>query len=226
MQVGVAEFLEKVTKLRTDQEKIEALKANDTIVLRSILQGAFDPNVKWLIPSGKPPYTPNNLVDQEHILINEIRKLQYFVEGFYPGLPQGKREMMFVEFLERIAPKDAEMLCAIKEKTFPFKGITIHHILEAFPDMMPDYVPPTTSEVTQEKNTFQEKTKVVCPHCGAEGTTIRMMSRYHFDNCKKKPVEKPVAASVPTTDIVEPVAGPDGVYQAPDLSSLQEFKKE
>jgi len=226
MQVGVTEFLEKVTKLRTDQEKIEALKANDTFILRAVLQGAFDPNVKWLIPAGKPPYTPNTLVDQEHILINESRRLQYFVDGFYPGLAQGKREMMFIEFLERLAPKDAELLCAIKEKKLPFKGITVEHVMAAFPDMMPGYVPPVNTEVKEEKENFQEKAKVVCPHCGAEGTTERMMARYHFDNCKKKPVDiatpvAAVAAAVAVGAVVaEPTPDENGVYVAPDLSSL------
>ena len=127
MQIGIAEFLEKVGKLRHTKEKVDALKANDSFALRVILQGAFDPTVKFLLPEGIPPYKPNNLVDQEHILINEARKLQYFVDGFHELTPS-KREMMFIEFLERVAPKDAELLCAIKEKKLHCKGITIQHV--------------------------------------------------------------------------------------------------
>jgi hypothetical protein len=133
MQTGIAEFLEKVGKLRHTQAKIDAIKANDSFVLRSILQGAFDPNVEWLLPPGKPPYTPNTLVDQEHVLINEARKLQYFVKGFHENLPQSKREQMFIELLERVAPKDAELLCSIKEKKLPFNGITVQHVQEGLP---------------------------------------------------------------------------------------------
>jgi hypothetical protein len=136
-QVAVSEFLEKVGKLRKTQEKIDALKANDSYVLRVILQGAFDPKVKWLLPEGTPPYKPNELVDQEHILINEVRKILYFIEGFHE-LPQTKREMMFIELLEAVAPKDAELLCAIKEKKLPFNGITSFHVKEAFPGLIPN----------------------------------------------------------------------------------------
>lgn len=136
-QVAVSEFLEKVGKLRKTQEKIDALKANDSYVLRVILQGAFDPKVKWLLPEGTPPYKPNELVDQEHILINEVRKILYFIEGFHE-LPQTKREMMFIELLEAVAPKDAELLCAIKEKKLPFNGITLFHVKEAFPGLIPN----------------------------------------------------------------------------------------
>ncbi len=135
MQVSVAEFLEKVGKLRKTQEKVNALKSNDSYILRVVLQGAFDPTVKWLLPEGEPPYKPNDLQDQEHVLINEARKLLYFVEGFY-DLPTTKRELMFIELLERVDPKDAKLLCAIKEKKLPFSGITINHIKDAFPGMI------------------------------------------------------------------------------------------
>ena len=43
MQIGVAEFLEKVSKLKKTQEKVDAIRANDSFVLRTILQGVFDP---------------------------------------------------------------------------------------------------------------------------------------------------------------------------------------
>jgi len=137
MRVGVAEFLEKVSKLKKKEEKVAALKANDSFVLRTILQGAFDPRIKWLLPEGEPPYKPNDLVDQENVLIKDARKLAYFVEGPYPGLKQVKREAMFIEMLETVAPADAKMLCAIKEKKLPWKGITVDIVNEAFPGFIP-----------------------------------------------------------------------------------------
>jgi len=135
MVVGMAEFLEKVGKLKRTQEKIDMLRANDTFALRVILQAAYDPSVKFLLPEGSPPYKPNVLVDQEHVFHKEARMIQYFVEGFHPNLAKNKREMMFVEFLERLAPKDAEMLISAKEKK-PFKGITLQHITEALPGLI------------------------------------------------------------------------------------------
>jgi hypothetical protein len=44
---------------------------------------------------------------------------------------------MFIEFLESLAPADAEMICAIKEKKLPWKGITVDIINEAFPNFIP-----------------------------------------------------------------------------------------
>lgn len=135
MAASVAEFLEKVGKLKKTQEKIDALRANDSFVLRVILQAAFDPKVKFLLPEGEPPYKPNELVDQEHVLIRDARMMQYFVEGIYPDLSQTKREMMFIEFLERLDPKDAKLILQVKDKKPP-KGITLQHVIEALPGLI------------------------------------------------------------------------------------------
>ena len=137
VRVGIAEFFEQVSKLKKNNEKIDALKYNDSFVIRTILQAAFDPRIKFLLPEGEPPYRVNDLVDQENVLIKEARKLAYFVEGPYPNLAKTKREMMFIEVLETVTPADAKMLCSVKDKKFPFKGITEAIVREAFPDLLP-----------------------------------------------------------------------------------------
>ena len=108
--IGIAEFFEEISKLKKPSEKVFALKNNDSIQMRIILQGIYDPNVKADLPEGAPPYTPNALLDQEHILIKEVEKLRYYFSSFFPNLKQSKRESMFVELLERVTPKDAHML--------------------------------------------------------------------------------------------------------------------
>jgi hypothetical protein len=135
MQIGIAEFLEKVGKLKKTQEKIDAIKYNDSLPLRIILQACYDPKVVWELPPGVPPYKPNELVDQEHVLLKDCEKLRYFIKGFHDNLAQLKRETMFVEFLERVAPADAEMLASIKDKK-PIKGITLQHVTEALPGLI------------------------------------------------------------------------------------------
>lgn len=136
MVIGMSEFLQKVAKLKRTQEKVDALRHNDSIQLRIILQGAFDPSVVWLLPPGEPPYKPNELVDQQHVLLKECEKLRYFIKGFYDNLNQTKRETMFVELLERVDPEDAKLLCAIKDKKLPFNGITLQHVKEGLPGLI------------------------------------------------------------------------------------------
>jgi hypothetical protein len=136
--IGIAEFLKKVSYQKHTKTKVDALKHNDSKPLRIILQAAFDPDVKFALPAGAPPYTPNRLVDQENVLIREADKIKYFIEGFYPNMKPAKREQIFIEFLERLAPRDAELLVAIKDKKLPFKGITIQHVITALPGLIPN----------------------------------------------------------------------------------------
>ena len=89
------------------------------------------------MPEGEPPYKPNDLVDQENVLIRDARKLVHFVEGGNPGLKQIKREALFIEMLETVTPADAKLLVALKDKKLPFKGITADIVKEAFPEIFP-----------------------------------------------------------------------------------------
>ena len=70
-RIGVAEFLENVSKFKKKEEKVSVLRQNDNFVIKTVLQGAFDPRIKWLLPEGDPPYKPTELVDQENVLINK-----------------------------------------------------------------------------------------------------------------------------------------------------------
>ena len=135
-RVGIAEFFENLSKIKKKEDRVNVLRQNDHFAIKTILQGAFDPRVKWLLPEGTPPYKVNDLVDQENVLIKDCRKLVYFVEGGHPNLKQLKREAMFIELLEAVTPADAKLLCAIKDKKFPYKNVTEDIVKEAFPGLI------------------------------------------------------------------------------------------
>ena len=136
-KLGISEILEKVSKLKKKEERIEELRKNgDNRAMLQILQYAYDPRVKWLLPEGKPPYKPTQFLDQESNLYTETRRLYLFVEGGNPNLTPIKREMLFIGLLENVAPADAELLCAIKDKKLPYKTITKEIVNEAFPGLL------------------------------------------------------------------------------------------
>ena len=134
---SVYEFFDAVSKLKKKEEKVNALRNNDTFPIRTVLQAVYDQRIKFILPDGIPPYKPNELVDQENVFVKECRKLVYFIEGPYPGLNSNKREMMFIELLESVDKKDAQLLVSIKDKVLPFKGITEDIVREAFPNLLP-----------------------------------------------------------------------------------------
>lgn len=139
MKQPLAVILEQASSIKDHAQKIQFLRNNSSKPMMIVLQYALHPAVKWLLPEGAPPYTPiKNWDDQEAHLFLEARKLYLFIEGGYPGnLTQQRRETMFIEILEGVHAKDAELLCEVKEKRLPYAGLNADIIREAFPGLIP-----------------------------------------------------------------------------------------
>jgi hypothetical protein len=135
MPIAIYEILENTSKLKTEQEKIAFLQEHaDNTALQTIIVGALVPEVRWALPPGNPPYTPCDPVNSEGFLYSQAKRLYIFAEGG-SNLPNLRREALFIELLESVHPKDAEMILAMKDKTLPY-GITPQLINKAFPGLL------------------------------------------------------------------------------------------
>jgi Family of unknown function (DUF6433) len=132
---SISWILDFASKLPNEEEKIKCLQANNTNALLIILKIAYDPNVKWDLPEGDPPYNPCEFPNQENMLYQEARKLYLFLEGGNPDLHKIKRETMFINLLGSVEPSDAKLLLAIKNKKLPYPGLNSDIILKAFPGL-------------------------------------------------------------------------------------------
>ena len=63
-----SEIFTKVNNAKVKEEKIKVLKQHDSVPLRQILKGAFDPKIEWDLPEGIPPYKL-----MTHQLVQSIR---------------------------------------------------------------------------------------------------------------------------------------------------------
>lgn len=150
MRLGISEILSNANKLTSDEEKIQYLLSNDSVPLKQILKYTFDKTIKFNLPEGEPPYTPNNIPGQQTNLYQEARRLYLFIEGSgAPNLPNLKRETMFIQSLEFVDPQDAKLLCAMKDKKMPYEGITGSLVNQAFPGLIVELVE-DTNEATAE----------------------------------------------------------------------------
>ena len=138
MKLGISEVLKKATEIKDDEARVAFLRQNTSTTLHMILRGAFDPTIKWQLPEGDPPYKPCDLVDQQHRLFTEARKLYLFVEGGNPNLKPMRREQLYIELLETVDPEDAKLLLAIKNKHLPYPGVTPAIVNQAFPGLIPN----------------------------------------------------------------------------------------
>jgi len=137
----LSSILEQAAEQTARKDKIEYLRRNANPSLLVILRHMFDPNIKFQLPEGDPPFNEFEGLrgEADSRLYQELRKLYLFVEGGHSTLHQLRRETLFIELLESIAPEDAKMLLAMKDKK-PYpgkKGLTKKLIVEAFPDLIP-----------------------------------------------------------------------------------------
>lgn len=132
---SVAKVLSKINGLKKKEDRVKALQQNNNYTLRSILQGMFDPNVKFPLPEGTPPYKVNQF-DEPKALHNEVPRFYLLMEGGNPNLKPMKREIIFIQMLEAVNADDAELLIAMKDKKSPYKNINKELVMEAFPGLL------------------------------------------------------------------------------------------
>lgn len=135
-RVLMNEIFTKVNNAKDKPKKIAVLKENDTPGLRRIIKGSFDPNVKWDLPEGSPPFIANEAPEgTEHSLLeNESKKFWHFVVGADAATSKTRKETMFVQILEALHKSEAEVAIQMKDKELHkhYKGLSTAVVKEAF----------------------------------------------------------------------------------------------
>tara|TARA_Y100001937_G_scaffold120381_1_gene177503 strand:+ start:2195 stop:2818 length:624 start_codon:yes stop_codon:yes gene_type:complete len=160
----VFEILELASSQRSSAKKVEVLQKYEDNSVKSVLIWNFDDSVISMIPEGEVPYgDPNeqsvfdgslseNIINEtkgglsatgqdldgrnKTSLRKEWTTLYNFVKGGNDSLTKTRREMMFINLLRGLHPKEAELLCLVKDKLLQTKyKLTKAHVQEAYPDI-------------------------------------------------------------------------------------------
>ena len=160
----VFEILELASAQRTAAKKVEVLQKYEDNSVKSVLIWNFDDSVISMVPEGEVPYgDPNeqsvfdgslseNIANEtkgglsatgqdldgrnKTSLRKEWNVLYNFVKGGNDSLTKTRREMMFINLLRGLHPKEAEILCLVKDKLLQTKyKLTKAHVEEAYPDI-------------------------------------------------------------------------------------------
>ena len=160
----VFEILELASKQRSNAKKIEVLKTYEHDSLKSVLIWNFDETVISLLPEGDVPYgdvkdqnvysgtlsqnlsreasggesaTVQDLQGRGRTsLRKEYQNLYHYVRGGNDTLSTIRREMMFINLLQGLHPKESEVLILTKDKKLTDKyRITFENVKESFPDI-------------------------------------------------------------------------------------------
>jgi hypothetical protein len=160
----VFEILELASKQRSNAKKVEVLKTYEHDSVKSIFIWNFDDSVISLLPEGEVPYSgateqtvysgslSENLAREAKggesatgqdlngrgrtSLRREYQNLYHFVKGGNNTLSTIRREMMFINILEGLHPRESEILILAKDGKLSDKyKITIDNVKEAYPDI-------------------------------------------------------------------------------------------
>ena len=153
----VYEILEELGTIKADSNKVEWLQTNfgDHQPLRYALKMNYCGTIQSILPEGEPPFTkeetdgptPASLWAYLKIFPMIVRSAQS------AKMTMIRIEQLFVEMLEAIPPKEAEMICLAKDRKLEERfDISLDMVNKAFPGLitqsaeMPEIVPPTAEE--------------------------------------------------------------------------------
>lgn len=160
----VFEILELASKQRSNAKKVEVLKTYEHDCLKTIFIWNFDESVISLLPEGEVPYgdvkdqnvysgTLSDNLSREAMggetatvqdlqgrgrtsLRKEYQNLYHYVRGGNNNLSTIRREMMFINLLQGLHPKEAEVIVLTKDKKLTNKyKISLENVKEAYPDI-------------------------------------------------------------------------------------------
>jgi hypothetical protein len=160
----VFEILELASKQRSNARKVEVLKTYEHDSLKSIFIWNFDETIVSLLPEGEVPYgnadeqsvyagsLSENLKKEAYggesatgqdldgrgrtSLRKEWQNLYHYVKGGNDSLTTIRREMMFINLLQGLHPKEAELLILTKDKKITNKyKLSFENVKEAYPDI-------------------------------------------------------------------------------------------
>ena len=160
----VFEVLELASKQKSNAKKVEVLKTYEHDSLKSIFIWNFDESVISMVPEGEVPYgnvdeqsvysgTLSDNLRKETIggesatgqdldgrgktsLRKEWQNLYHFVKGGNDSLTSIRREMMFINLLRGLHPKEAEVLILTKDGKLTDKyKVSFENVKEAYPDI-------------------------------------------------------------------------------------------
>ena len=161
MKYLVSELFDLVEKAKTKQDKITILKLNECEIVKGILALAYDPNLRFNLPEGRPPYkrdTDKPMGYQETTLNLEARRFYIWLTNDQ-NIKRLKKEALFIEMLEGLHYTEADLLCAVKDKdiTSLYSTITEDLVRETFPNLLP----PPQPKVEEPKKSKTKKSKAV-----------------------------------------------------------------
>jgi len=160
----IFEILELAHAQKTNAKKVEVLRNYEDASLKTVFVWNFDSSVVSLLPPGPVPYGETNAqttfagtlsdnISKEAAggesatgqdldgrnktsIRHEFKNFYHFVQGGNNELSTTRREMIFINMLQGLHPKEAEILVLIKDKDLQSRyNISLENVKQAYPQI-------------------------------------------------------------------------------------------
>lgn len=130
------EMVNEIDKAEGKKARVKLVKEFSRFMcFRDWLRCLFDDRVQFLLPEGRPPFTPAGEAPPSTWHKAHL-ELKYFVKGIGDNsLNQLKREMKFIGILESIHPEDAVLVADAMDKRHR-TSLTKELVQEAIPGLV------------------------------------------------------------------------------------------
>ena len=139
MHKYVNEAFEEIEKAR-GKKKTELMKDYGAKVPYNLLLSLnFDETLEIDLPPGMPPHKRDEATHPDMFqttLQQQLKRMRVFFKNNPDNIPKWKKEMLFVQLLEGIPPKEADVLVHVKDKalTEMYPSITYDFVSGIFPN--------------------------------------------------------------------------------------------
>lgn len=160
MRTSIPQVLEEVEKQTTRESRLKVLRSYDSQILRGLMQINFTPTIKMDLPAGEPPFKKDITLPEgysESNLFVEFRRFYIWLDPT-KNINKFRKESLFIQMLEGLHWKEAELVCLVKDKKVEtkYKSVTWDLINEAFPNLLP----PESKKEKEKKEAPSKKSKV------------------------------------------------------------------
>ena len=144
MKTTIPQVLEEMQLLPTKELHIKILRSYDSPVLRGILKLNYDEDSIMDLPPGEPPFRKDTKIPEGYSETNlyvEFRRFYVWMKNTTnPNLSKSRKESLFIQMLEGLHWKEAELICLAKDKKLETKFTKLSYatVAEAFPGLLSD----------------------------------------------------------------------------------------
>lgn len=136
------EIFDAFEECKTKKERMEVIEKNLSQLLVDVFKLTYHPQFQWKIKEMPDNYkVPTDMLPgiTHDSLAHQLRRLYIFQIGNQTAesLTEKRRNELFIQMLESIEPREAEILLGIFQKDLGVKGLDYKFVKEAFPNLIP-----------------------------------------------------------------------------------------